>query len=68
MSSIRYSSFMNWEMNCGPRSEMTTWSMPWHVYTWSWRIWAYPSAESSMLQAMGMIAFENLEMIMSMAS
>ncbi len=59
---------MNLEMNCGPQSEMMTWGMLCHVYTWSRRIWAHPLAESSMLQATGMIALENQSTITRRAS
>ncbi len=68
ISSIRYSSFMNWDTNCGPRLDMTTWGIPWHAYTWSQRMRAHPSAKSSMLQATGMIALENRSTIIRIVS
>ena len=68
MLSILYKSSRNFEMNWGPQSEMIVTGIPCLAYTSSRRIFAHPSDESSMLQAMGMMFFEKRSTMTRMAS
>ena len=53
-----YSASMNDEMNCGPRSEITFWGVPWSLNIWSRNIVATPFAVISVEMGNNRIIFK----------